>query len=71
MKQVVNKKITLSLVGLDGNAFFLMRAFQRQARKEGWRQEEINAVIKEAMSSDHNHLLAVLDCHCEPKETES
>ena len=61
MKQVVNKKITLTLVGLDGNAFFLMGAFQRQARKEGWSQEEIDAVIKEAMSQDYDHLLAVLD----------
>ena len=71
MKQVVNKKITLTLVGLNGNAFFLMGAFQRQARKEGWSQEEIDAVIKEAMSQDYDYLLAVLDCHCEPKETES
>ena len=30
------KKINLKLVGLDGNAFSIMGAFQRQARKENW-----------------------------------
>jgi len=71
MKQVVNKKINLTLVGLDGNAFSLMGAFQRQARKEGWSKEEIDRVIKEAMSSDYDHLLAVLDYHCNPLDEEN
>ena len=30
---VPNKKVKLKLVGLDGNAYALMGAFQRQARK--------------------------------------
>lgn len=33
---MTNKTINLTLVGLDGNAFSLMGAFQRQARREGW-----------------------------------
>ena len=68
MKQIVNKKINLTLVGLNGNAFALMGAFRRQALKEGWSNNEIDAVIKEAMSQDYDHLLAVLDCHCEPND---
>lgn len=57
------KKINLELVGLDGNAYSLMGAFQRQARKEGWTQDEIEAVMKEAMSSDYDHLLQTLIKH--------
>ena len=68
MKQVVNKKINLTLVGLDGNAFSLMGAFQRQAKEEGWSKEEIDLVLKEAKSSDYDHLVATLDAHCEPED---
>jgi hypothetical protein len=58
------KKIKLKLVGLDGNAFALMGAFQQQARREGWTKEEIDAVLKDATSGDYNHLLCVLSNHC-------
>src|SRR5262245_8104063 len=34
--QVINKKVKLQLVGLDGNAFSLMAAFQEQAQNEKW-----------------------------------
>ena len=36
-----NKKVKLKLVGLDGNAFFLMGTFRKQAKKEGWSEKEI------------------------------
>ena len=61
---VVDKKIKLKLVGLDGNSFSLMGAFQTQAKKEGWTKEEIKRVLDEAMSSDRNHLLVTLSDHC-------
>ena len=68
---MVDKKITLELVGLDGNAFSLMGAFRKQARKEGWSQSEIDEVLKEAMTKDYNHLLATLMDYCEsPESTE-
>ena len=54
MVQVVNKKVSMKLVGLDGNAFSLMGAFQRQARREGWAAEEIAAVIKEDPENDRD-----------------
>lgn len=57
------KKINLDLVGLDGNAFSLMGAFQRQARREGWTQDEIDAVLTEAKSGDYDHLLFTLMEH--------
>jgi len=60
----INKKLNLTLVGLDGNAFSLMGAFKRQAHKEKWAREEIDFVLKECMSGDYNHLLATLAGYC-------
>jgi len=68
MVKGVDKKVKLELVGLDGNAFFLLGAFQKQARREGWTPEEIKAVLDEARSGDYDHLLATLSDHCEEEE---
>ncbi len=68
MTKKVNKTVNLDLVGKDGNAFFLMGVFQRQARREGWSQEEINTVLDEARGDDYNHLIATLLEYCQPKE---
>lgn len=68
MKKVVNKTVNLELVGVNGNAFMIMGLFQRQAKREGWSQQEIDLVLKEAKSSDYNHLLATIENHCEPKD---
>ena len=62
---MVGKKVNLQLVGLDGNAFSLMGAFQKQARNEGWDQDEINQVLEECMSGDYDHLVQTLMEHCE------
>ena len=61
---VVNKKVNLELVGLDDNALSLMGAFQKQARREGWTDREIDLVLEEAKSSDYDHLVKVLSEHC-------
>ena len=53
-------KVKLNLVGLDGNAFSLMGAFQRAARRQGWSKEDIAAVIEECTSGNYNHLLVTL-----------
>ncbi len=60
---MTDKKVKLNLVGLDGNAFSLLGAFQAQARKEGWTKEEIAEVREEAMSGDYNHLLVTIMNH--------
>lgn len=65
MNRIVDKAVSLRLVGLDGNAFNLLGAFQGRARKEGWTSEEIKLVIDEAMSGDYDHLLATLANHCQ------
>lgn len=65
---MTDKKVTLELVGLDGNAFALMRAFRQQARKEGWTKEEIDEVLEECKSGDYNHLLCTLMEYCQSPE---
>lgn len=50
---MTDKKIQLNLLGLDGNVFSLLGAFQAQARKEGWTSGEIKEVREEAMSGDY------------------
>lgn len=61
----VDKKVNLTLQGLDGNAFVLCGHFRRQAQFEGWTQAEIDAVLNEAKSGNYTHLVATLSDHCE------
>jgi len=53
----VNKKVKMELVGLNGNAFSIMEAFQREAKKQDWSKEEIDEVFEEAKSGDYDNLL--------------
>jgi hypothetical protein len=62
------KTVNLDLVGLDSNAFSLLGAFQKQAKREGWKPEEIKAVVDEATTGDYDHLLRTLDAHCQPSD---
>lgn len=66
----IQKKIKLSLVRLDGNAFNLLGQFSKKARKEGWTKAEIDFVIGEATKSDYNHLFVTLAQYCETFEGE-
>lgn len=58
-------RVSMNLVGLDGNAFALMGAFQKNAHRQGWEREEIEKVLDECTSGDYNHLLSVLMAHTE------
>ena len=53
-------KVKMQLAGLDGNAFALMGAFSRNARRQGWTRDEIDTVLKECRSGDYDHLLCTL-----------
>lgn len=68
MKKVVNKTANLELVGVNGNAFMIMGLFQRQAKSEGWSQQEIDLVLEEAKRIDYNHLLATISNYCEVQD---
>jgi len=71
MKKVINKTVNLDLVGVNGNAFAIMGVFKRQAKRDGWTQEEIDTVITEAKSRDYNYLLATISNHCEALEDDN
>lgn len=58
-----SETIELDLTEVDGNAFAIMGAFRRQAKKEGWTEAEISAVLDEAMKGDYNHLLQTIIKH--------
>jgi hypothetical protein len=51
------KKPNVKLVGQDGNAFYIMAACRKAAKKAGWNAEQIDGFLKEAMSGDYDHLL--------------
>lgn len=57
-------KVDLDLVGVDGNAFSILGAFQKAAKRQGYEAEEIKSVINEATSKDYNHLLMTIQSHC-------
>ena len=70
MENKIGKTVDLELVGVDGNAYAVMGVFSRQARREGWTQEEIDSVLEEAQSGDYNHLLSTIMTYCEPQDEE-
>lgn len=70
MQKIVPKTVSLNLVGIDSNAYSILGAFSRQARREGWTQEEISLVTEEANAGDYDHLLAVIENYCEPNNND-
>lgn len=56
-------KPVLELVGCDGNAFGIIGAATRVARKAGWSKDQIDTFTKDAMSGDYDHLLQVCMKH--------
>lgn len=65
MENKVLPKVKCKLVNEDGNAFSIMGRFKKAAQKAGWNSEDIKIVLDDAMSSDYNHLLHVIDVHCQ------
>jgi len=59
------KKIKLNLSYIDGNAFSILGAFQKQAHIECWTKEEIAEVLNEAKSSNYIHLCNTIANRCE------
>ena len=63
--ELSTKKVSLDLTAVDGNAFALLAAFRRQARREGWSAEETQAVLDEARKADYDHLILTLAEWCQ------
>lgn len=59
-KRIVKDLVQLNLVGLDGNAFYLLAAFKNAARKQNCLKEDVEKVVKLATGGDYDHLLSVL-----------
>jgi hypothetical protein len=59
--------VRVQLVGMDGNAHFILGRCQHAAKIGGVPAEKITAFINEAQSGDYNHLLATcmrwFDCY--------
>lgn len=55
-----------SLVGIDGNAYSLMGYTQNAMAEQGFSKEEIDAFLKDAQSSNYNHLIAT--CYMKVRE---
>lgn len=53
-------KVELNLVGLDGNAFNLIGAFKKAAKRQGFFNDWIEEVVALCQSDDYDHLLSVL-----------
>jgi len=70
MERKIEKTVNLELTGVDGNAYAILGVFSRQARREGWTQEEIDLVLEEAKSGDYDHLLSTIMTYCEPQDEE-
>lgn len=64
------KTVKMTLVGVNGNAFALMGEFARNARKQGWYQEEIDLVLDECKSGNYNNLLQTLMNHIDDEPLE-
>ena len=64
----VTTLVEVDLYEIDGNAFALMAAFRKAARRQGTPQGEIDAVINDCTSGNYDHLVAVLfentTCDC-------
>lgn len=65
MADKVSKKVELDLVSINGNAFAVMGAFSKAARRQGWTPEEIKVVMDEAQSGDYDHLLQTIISYTE------
>jgi len=53
-------KPQVRLIGENGNAFAVLGACIRAARKAHWTEEEIKGFSDKAMAGDYDHLLGVV-----------
>jgi len=58
-------KVKIKLVGLDGNAFALMGAWREAAIKQGFKEEDVEDVLDQAVIGDYDNLLRVLSANSE------
>ncbi len=59
-KTATDKSFELDLAGIDGNAWYLMAEFGRQARRAKWTRAEIDKTCEFARAGDYDNLIYVL-----------
>lgn len=59
LEELKEVKPDLRLVGEDGNAYYIMAAARKAARKAGLPPEECERLIAEMTGGDYNNLLSV------------
>jgi len=57
MSNVKYPEVKFQLVGVDSNAFGIMGAAQKAAKKAGLTEEQIEEYLTEAMSGDYNNVI--------------
>ena len=58
-------RISVKLVGEDGNAYAIMGRVSKAARKAGWTAEQVEILMTEMRSGDYNNLLATAMEYCD------
>lgn len=53
-------KVKMTLIGVDGNAFALIGAFAKEAKRQGWSKEQVEAVTVKCMKGSYDELLCTL-----------
>ena len=54
------EKVQFDIANCDGNAFSILGGWKRAARREGWSEADIEAVIREATFGDYDHLVQTI-----------
>jgi hypothetical protein len=58
-------KPEVRIIGRDGNAFAILGACTKAMKKAGWKKEDVDKFLAEAMSGDYDHLLQTAMKWCE------
>lgn len=53
-------KVKIDWASVKDNAFAMLGAFRKAARRQGYPQADIDRVVSEAKSGDYEHLVSVL-----------
>lgn len=57
------KVVNGTLVDVNGNAYAILSHWRNLARKQGWSDDDIELVFKQAKSGDYDNLLIVIMAH--------
>lgn len=71
-EQLVDKKVKMQMVGMDGNIFMVLGQWQRHAKRQEWTEEEITKVRSAVMQggSGYDGALGLIIEHTEETDEE-